>query len=99
MLTQKVSLYSKEVSTILVQIWIPNLIFNNSIADAYVEGDVLSSVRVLRKSHPIVNSISDLEEKYLYKGSENSFIYTRHTFFIHKQVIPEGLHKLSLVLT
>ena len=66
----------------LAQIWIPNLIFNNSLNDAYVEGDVLSSVRVQRQSPPIVNSISELEEKYLYRGTQNPFVFTRYRFNI-----------------
>jgi hypothetical protein len=42
------------------RIWIPRLIFNNSVSDAFVESDDLSSIRVERRSQPTINAISDL---------------------------------------
>ena len=59
------------------EIWIPKLRFGNSHTDVTIENDEFASVMILLESNPTLNSVSNLKENQLYKGSENPFVYER----------------------
>ena len=58
-------------------LWIPNLIFENSVVDAYVKNDPLSSIEILKIGLPQRNSNHELFENYIYSGKTNPLIYSR----------------------
>jgi hypothetical protein len=58
-------------------IWIPKLRFGNSHTDVTIENDEFASVTISLEGNPILNSMSNLKENQLYKGSENPFVYER----------------------
>jgi hypothetical protein len=59
------------------KIWIPNLIFDNSVEDIEVSNDPFSSliVNYTGISKPILNN--NLHEDKLYDGADNCIIYSR----------------------
>lgn len=59
------------------KIWLPHLIFSNSIKDAHIEFDKLSSVTVRREGTSVPNPTEELFENELYRGMENPLIYKR----------------------
>jgi len=59
------------------QIWIPSLVFGNSVKDAFIRVDELSAliVKQQHKPHTILNY--DLNENDIYVGSMNPLIFER----------------------
>jgi hypothetical protein len=59
------------------KIWIPRLIFDNSVEENLVENDHFSSL-ALKQSSPGIHRLNEfLQEEVQFKGSENFLIYLR----------------------
>jgi hypothetical protein len=59
------------------QIWIPSIIFDNSVKENLVENDHFSSLTV-QQSSPGIHLLNEvLQEIVKFKGSENFLIYSR----------------------
>ena len=58
-------------------IWIPQLIFDNTVLDIYIDNDALSSVEILKNGPPTRNPQHELLENYLYSGDTSPLIYSR----------------------
>ena len=50
------------------QIWIPNLVFGNSVGDTYIQVDSLSSIFVLKEGSGVRKLSKNLEENEEYSG-------------------------------
>jgi len=59
------------------EIWIPSLVFDNSVDEKHVKNDEFSSIAVPRNAHGIQKINEFLQENMEYKGSENDIIYSR----------------------
>ena len=59
------------------EIWIPNLIFENSVKEKRVKSDEFSTLTVLQNGTGFIETNEYLQENVKYKGSENFLIYTR----------------------
>ena len=59
------------------KIWIPNLIFDNSVKEKLIEIDKFSVLTVLQNGTGLLETNEYLQENVKYKGSENFLIYTR----------------------
>ena len=57
------------------KIWIPNLIFSNSLTCETIYIDQSSSLTIERKTDPYLPPIDGFKENYLYSGSENPLLY------------------------
>jgi len=60
------------------EIWIPNLVFENSQGDSYIAIDALSSLRIQRLENPEVSTDENLQENELYDGTLNNLIFSRY---------------------
>jgi len=58
-------------------IWIPQLVFANSLPEFHIENDPNSILMVRKEGSPILNEFSDLQENEFYSGSNNPFVYER----------------------
>ncbi len=59
------------------KIWIPNLIFDNSVKEKLVENDKFSTLTIFQNGSGLQEMNEHLQENVKYKGSENFLIYTR----------------------
>jgi hypothetical protein len=59
------------------EIWIPSLIFDNSVEEHLIENDHFSSLTVQQSSLGIHRLNEFLQENMEFKGSENFLIYSR----------------------
>lgn len=59
------------------KIWLPGLIFGNSIIETNLKYDDFSTVFVSRKGNPAPNSMTELYENEIFKGEENPLVYKR----------------------
>ena len=59
-------------------IWIPRLVFANSLPEFHIENDHNSIVMVQKEGAPIVHENTDLQENEYYSGSNNPFVYERY---------------------
>jgi hypothetical protein len=59
-------------------LWIPQLIFSNSLPEVHIENDAYSYLMVKQESAPRLDKISNLEENELFDGSKNPFIFKRY---------------------
>ena len=59
------------------EIWIPNLLFANSIKERLVENDKFSILAIEQNGTGVQETDKYLQENMLYKGSENAVIYSR----------------------
>jgi hypothetical protein len=59
------------------EIWIPNLIFDNSVEENLIENDQFSSLSIQKNNLGIQTLNEFLQENIQYKGSENFLIYSR----------------------
>ena len=60
------------------QIWIPNLVFANSVTNAFVQEDILSTVWIKNQNEsPTIALNSDLQKNEEYKGALNPLIFER----------------------
>jgi hypothetical protein len=59
------------------KIWIPNIIFANSVKEQLVENDKFSILAIEQNGTGVQETDKYLQENMLYKGSENSVIYSR----------------------
>ena len=59
------------------KIWIPNLIFENSVKEKLVENDKFSTLTVLQNGTGLQKTNEHLQENMEYKGSENFLIFSR----------------------
>ncbi len=59
------------------KIWIPNLIFANSIKEKLVENDKFSILAIEQNGTGVQKTDKYLQENMQYKGSENAVIYSR----------------------
>ncbi len=59
------------------KIWIPNLIFDNSVEVKHVLNDEFSSISI-QQDFPGIKDVNEfLQENIEYKGSENYLVYSR----------------------
>ncbi len=58
-------------------IWIPRLVFSNSLLEIRISNDDFSSLEVLRLGSPHLNSPSELHKNEIFDGAENPLVYTR----------------------
>jgi len=61
----------------LSNVWLPRLIFLNSMDENSLKFDDLSSVIVQRKGPRTLNSYSELQENEIFDGENNPFVYNR----------------------
>jgi hypothetical protein len=61
----------------LNDVWLPRMIFANSMDEDSLKFDDLSSVIVQRKGPRTLNSYSELQENELFDGENNPFVYNR----------------------
>ena len=59
------------------KIWIPNLIFDNSVKEKLVENAEFSTLTIFQNVSGLQETNEHLQENVKYKGSENFLIYTR----------------------
>jgi hypothetical protein len=59
------------------EIWIPNLIFENSVKEKLVENDKFSTLTVLQNGTGLQITNEHLQENIKYNGSENFLIFSR----------------------
>jgi hypothetical protein len=59
------------------KIWIPNLIFDNSVKEKLIEIDKFSVLTVLQNGTGVQITNEYLQDNIQYKGSENFLIYSR----------------------
>jgi hypothetical protein len=59
------------------EIWIPNLIFDNSVGEMLIENDKFSVLTVLQNGTGLQKTNEYLQENIVYKGSENYLVYSR----------------------
>jgi hypothetical protein len=59
------------------EIWIPNLIFENSVKEKRVKSDEFSTLTVLQNGTGFIETNEYLQENVKFEGSENFLIYTR----------------------
>ena len=59
------------------EIWIPRLVFCNSLSEIRISNDDFSSLEVLRLGRPHLNSPIELQKNELFDGAENPLVYTR----------------------
>ena len=60
-------------------IWIPKLIFSNSLDLKYIENDGLASLTVKQKGNYVLNGLVETHKNRLFIGDENPLIY-RNTY-------------------
>lgn len=60
-----------------LDIWIPKLMFGNSLVETQIKNDGFSFIEVLREGNPTVNSPNELNANEMYDGAENPFVYKR----------------------
>ena len=58
-------------------IWIPKLIFDNTVIDVCIANDDFSSLQIMKNGPPSRNPHHELLENYLYSGDTNPLIYSR----------------------
>jgi len=66
------------------EIWIPRLVFSNSLVEERISNDDFSSLEVLRWGKATLNSPSELQKNELFDGAENPLVYTR-VYSLHLQ--------------
>ncbi len=57
------------------KIWIPQLIFSNTLDLSSIKVDLYSSLTIQRQGEPSLLPPADLTENYIFKGSENPLMY------------------------
>jgi hypothetical protein len=60
------------------KIWIPNLVFENSLRDAFIQIDDLSSLKVMREGQPRLSLNQYLQENEEFLGANNPLVYSRN---------------------
>jgi hypothetical protein len=63
--------------TLALDIWIPRVMFGNSLVETQIKNDGFSFIQVLREGEPTVNSPNKLNANEMYAGAENPFVYKR----------------------
>jgi hypothetical protein len=58
-------------------IWIPQLIFRNSLEDINIVNDAFSTLLVDKESSAVLNSKKELQENEVFEGGFNPFVYQR----------------------
>jgi len=58
-------------------IWIPRLVFCNSLSEIRISNDDFSSLEVLRLGSAHLNSPTELDKNELFYGAENPLVFTR----------------------
>jgi hypothetical protein len=61
----------------LYSLWLPRMIFGNSVNEASLLFDDLSSVISKRKGSPTLNSANEIQETESFEGESNPFVYNR----------------------
>jgi len=59
-------------------VWIPKLIFSNSLPEVRIENDASSYLMVKQESSARLDKNNNLQENELFDGSQNPFIYKRY---------------------
>jgi hypothetical protein len=59
-------------------LWIPRLVFINSLPEFHIENDLNSVVMVKKEGLPVSNENTDLQENECYSGSDNPIVYERY---------------------
>jgi hypothetical protein len=67
------------VFTPLCQVWIPELVFSNSVGDVQIVNDDFAYLMVRREQvEPAVLTSEALNEDQFFSGSQNPFVLTRY---------------------
>jgi hypothetical protein len=67
------------VFTLLCQVWIPELVFSNSVGDVQIVNDNFAYLMVRREQvEPAVLTSEALNEDQFFSGSQNPFVLTRY---------------------
>ena len=61
----------------LETIWLPRIIFSNSVKQDFLKFDDISSVIVQRKGLPIPNTAEEIHKDETFDGLTNPIVYTR----------------------
>jgi hypothetical protein len=61
----------------LYSLWLPRLIFANSVTDAFLKFDGLSSVISKKKGPSTFNSAEEIQENEIFDGDSNPLVYNR----------------------
>ncbi len=59
------------------KIWIPSLIFDNSVDEKLIENDKFSQITIILNGTGLQITNENLQENIMYKGSENYLKYSR----------------------
>jgi hypothetical protein len=59
------------------KIWIPNLVFDNSIEDFQIMNDAFSSLMINQTGNSTTSLNSQLQEDERYDGTDNNLVYFR----------------------
>jgi hypothetical protein len=60
------------------EMWIPYFTFDNSVKEAYIKNDELSSLTIMKRGLGSQKLNSFLQEDFWYNGAENSLVYSRN---------------------
>jgi len=58
-------------------IWIPRVIFGNSLTEVQIQNDGFCSIEILRRGEPKLHNENELHANEVFDGSSNPFIYKR----------------------
>ncbi len=79
--------------TPLCQVWIPGLVFSNSVGDVQIVNDDFAYLMVRREQvEPAVLTSEALNEDQFFSGSQNPFVLTRYLL----QTFPQNIFYFSL---
>jgi hypothetical protein len=60
------------------EMWIPYFTFDNSVKEAYIKNDQLSSLTIMKRGLGSQKLNSYMQEDFWYNGAENSLVYSRN---------------------
>jgi hypothetical protein len=58
-------------------VWIPNLVFDNSIIDFHIQNDDFAVVRIHQMSAGVSSWNDELQENLEYNGTSNNLVFSR----------------------
>jgi hypothetical protein len=60
------------------EMWIPYFTFDNSVKEAYIKNDQLSSLTIMKRGFGSKKLNLYMQEDFWYNGAENSLVYSRN---------------------
>ena len=58
-------------------VWIPNLVFENSIKESHIKNDEFAVIRIHQMSEGVLSWNDELQENLEYNGTSNNLVFTR----------------------